>query len=118
MRPNSVRPAEHGEPSRAPSAPPGADAPPDPDLEHGLYADDAAVDAARARRARRDAQRASLLSCHACDAPIEGEVAGRGLMVFPRGDGVLREEPPLCERCALAVGITALWRFAEEEEEG
>jgi hypothetical protein len=57
-------------------------------------------------------------ACHACGDAIEGEPAGRGLLVFPRGDGVEYEEPPLCERCALAVGITALYRFAEEEEEG
>lgn len=58
------------------------------------------------------------LVCHACDAPIEGEPAGRGLMVFLRGDEVVREEPPLCERCALAVSMTALDRIFVEEEEG
>lgn len=58
------------------------------------------------------------LTCHACDALIEGEPAGRGLLVFVRGDEVEREEPPLCERCAHAIGMTALFRFAEEEEEG
>lgn len=56
--------------------------------------------------------------CHACDVAIEGEPAGHGLLVFPRGDDVVREEPPLCERCALAIGITALWGFAEDEDEG
>ena len=61
---------------------------------------------------------ATALVCDACDAPIEGEPAGRGLLVFPRGDTVHYEEPPLCERCALAIGITALWRFAEQEDEG
>lgn len=58
------------------------------------------------------------LRCDACNAPIEGEPAGRGLLVFPRGDDVLREEPPLCERCALAIGMTALWRWEMEEEDG
>lgn len=58
------------------------------------------------------------LVCHACDAPIEGEPAGRGLLLFPRGDDVLREEPPLCERCAHAVCMTALHRWELEEEEG
>lgn len=57
-------------------------------------------------------------TCHACDEPIEGEPAGHGLLVFPRGDDVLYEEPPLCKRCAHAVGMTALWRFMMEEEEG
>lgn len=58
------------------------------------------------------------LSCHACDAPIEGEPAGHGMLVFVRGDEVVREEPPLCERCALAVSMTALDRIFVEEEEG
>jgi hypothetical protein len=56
--------------------------------------------------------------CDACNAPIEGEPAGHGLLVFPRGDQVLREEPPLCERCALAIGMTALYRWEMEEEDG
>lgn len=56
--------------------------------------------------------------CHVCDEPLEGEPGGRGLLVFPRGDDVLHEEPLLCHGCAHAIGITALWRFAEEEEEG
>jgi hypothetical protein len=58
------------------------------------------------------------LTCHACNAPIEGEPAGHGLLLFVRGDEVLREEPPLCERCALAVSMTALYRWEIEEEEG
>ena len=56
--------------------------------------------------------------CDACDAPIEGEPAGRGLLIFLRGDHVLREEPPLCEHCALAIGMTALTRWEMEEEDG
>jgi hypothetical protein len=58
------------------------------------------------------------LECHACNAPIDGEPAGRGLLVFPRGDGVVYEEPPLCRDCAHAIGMVALWRFAEEEDGG
>lgn len=57
------------------------------------------------------------LTCDACGVPLEGEPAGRGLLLFPRGDTVLREEPPLCERCALAIGVTAL-RLWEQEEDG
>ena len=56
--------------------------------------------------------------CDACDTVIEGEPAGRGLLVFPRGDDVLREEPPLCDKCALAIGMTALMRWEMEEEDG
>lgn len=63
-------------------------------------------------RAHRD------LRCHACDEAIVGEPSGRGLMLFLRGDEVVREEPPLCEKCALAISLTALHRFMEEEEEG
>jgi hypothetical protein len=66
---------------------------------------------------RRTGRPASL-TCDACSAPIEGEPAGRGLLLFPRGDRVDREEPPLCERCSHAIEMTALLAFAEEEEEG
>ena len=58
------------------------------------------------------------LTCHACDREIEGEPAGHGMLVFVRGDEVVREEPPLCERCALAISMTALDRIFFEEEEG
>ncbi len=58
------------------------------------------------------------LTCHACNALIEGEPAGRGLMVFVRGDAVEYEEPPLCARCAHAISMTALYRWEIEEEEG
>jgi hypothetical protein len=43
---------------------------------------------------------------------------GSGLLVFARGDEVRYEEPPLCARCSVAIGVTALVRWAEEEEEG
>lgn len=56
--------------------------------------------------------------CHACGTSIEGEPGGRGILVFPRGDGLIVEEPPLCSHCALAVGMTAMARWIEEEEEG
>ena len=44
--------------------------------------------------------------------------SGRGLLLFPRGDSVVREEPPLCERCSHAIAMTALFRFDAEEDEG
>jgi hypothetical protein len=56
--------------------------------------------------------------CHACDEEIDGEPAGHGLLVWPRGDDYHYEEPPLCDRCANAIGLAALWRFAQEEDEG
>jgi hypothetical protein len=57
-------------------------------------------------------------TCHGCNATIEGEPAGHGLLIFVRGDTTVREEPPLCERCALAISMTALHRWEIEEEEG
>ena len=59
----------------------------------------------------------AILSCDACGKPVTGE-HGSGLLVFARGDHAHYEEPPLCERCCVAIGITALVRWAEEEEEG
>ncbi len=56
--------------------------------------------------------------CDACGAEIEGEPAGRGLLLFVRGDHLLREEPPLCDRCAHAIGMTALQRWEMEEDDG
>jgi hypothetical protein len=62
--------------------------------------------------------RAEELRCHACDDVIDGEPAGRGFLLFPRGERPRIDRPPLCERCAHAIGITAFWRFLSEEEEG
>jgi formylmethanofuran dehydrogenase subunit E len=55
--------------------------------------------------------------CDACGEPIT-EAAGHGTLLKTRGDAVEHEDKPLCERCAHAIGMTALFRFAEEEEEG
>lgn len=63
-------------------------------------------------------EQANTYRCDACGQQVRGTPAGRGLLLFPRGDEVLREEPPLCEKCALAINLTALHRFVEEEEEG
>ena len=60
----------------------------------------------------------AILFCDACGKPIEGEPGGAGIFVFSRGDEVRYEEPPLCEHCGYAIGITAMVRWAEEEEEG
>lgn len=49
--------------------------------------------------------------CHVCDAPIEGEPAGRGLLVFSRGDRLDTEEPALCESCSRSVSNSAYQRF-------
>jgi hypothetical protein len=60
---------------------------------------------------------ASRSECDACGDPITAP-AGHGTLVTTRGDAVQHEDMPLCERCAHAIGMTALFRFAEEEEEG
>lgn len=64
------------------------------------------------------------LACDACGGAVEAsealrpEGSGRGLFLTLRGDQVVREEPPLCERCALSIGMTFLVRLHAEEEEG
>lgn len=59
----------------------------------------------------------AILFCDACGEPTAGD-DGSGLLVFARGDETSYEEPPLCARCSVAIGVTALVRWAEEEEEG
>ncbi len=56
--------------------------------------------------------------CDACGEIIAEAPAGHGVIVSVRGEAVAHEDKPLCERCAHAIGMTALFRFAEEEEEG
>jgi hypothetical protein len=56
--------------------------------------------------------------CDACGTVMKGEPPGRGLYIWPRGDEVRYEEPPLCGRCATAIGLTALAIWSVEEEEG
>jgi len=62
--------------------------------------------------------RRKRLKCDACGDVITAAPAGHGTLLKLRGDNVEHEETPLCERCAHAIGMTALFRFAEEEEEG
>ena len=59
----------------------------------------------------------AIMFCDACGEPVTGD-AGSGLLIFPRGEENTYEEPPLCSRCSVAIGVTALVRWAEEEEEG
>jgi hypothetical protein len=54
--------------------------------------------------------------CDACDKPIEGEPAGRGLFVWTRGDEVRYEEPPLCAECAGTIAVVAMSNWELEEE--
>jgi hypothetical protein len=57
------------------------------------------------------------LACDACGVAVQ-QSHGRGLYVRSRGDEIEREEPPLCERCALSIGMTFLVRLAAEEDDG
>jgi len=63
-------------------------------------------------------QRKSSARCDVCSEVLTAAPAGHGTFVTVRGDLVEHEDKPLCERCAHAIGMTALFRFAEEEEEG
>lgn len=71
-----------------------------------------------ALRVRGNELNASEVECDACGTPLTGEPAGSGLYIWKRGDEVRYEEPPLCARCATAIGVTALALFSMEEEEG
>ncbi len=51
------------------------------------------------------------------DAPPYA-VRGEALYAWTRGDEHRREEPPLCADCAAAIGISALTRWAMEEDDG
>jgi len=51
-----------------------------------------------------------------CGDRIRGEET-QGLLLFARGDRVRDEQPPLCARCAHAIGMAALVRVIAEEEE-
>jgi hypothetical protein len=58
------------------------------------------------------------LRCDNCDEVIEGEPSGRGLYMWTRGEERRFEEPALCTRCSVAIGVTALNAWNVEEEEG
>ena len=70
----------------------------------------------------------ALLTCNVCGEYVSPDVdffgsraelpASTGLLVFVRGGETVYEEPPLCGSCSLAIGVTAISRWAEEEEEG
>jgi hypothetical protein len=51
-------------------------------------------------------------------AKDEHEAPTSGLLMFVRDGEARYEEPALCARCGMAIGVTALVRWAEEEEEG
>jgi hypothetical protein len=64
------------------------------------------------------AKGALALHCDQCGEVIDGEPSGRGLYMWTRGDERRFEEPALCTRCSVAIGVTALAAWNVEEEDG
>lgn len=89
-----------------------------PTLERSAPTPDRDRDRDPERGHDRNSAHEDALNCDACGEEIEGEPAGRGLLLFVRGDDVVREEPPLCERCALAISMTALAQWDQDEGDG
>jgi hypothetical protein len=59
----------------------------------------------------------AIVPCDVCGQTVAPD-APSGLLVFVRGGETVYEQPPLCADCSLAIGMTAIARWAEEEEEG
>jgi hypothetical protein len=58
-------------------------------------------------------------TCDRCGARVYGAPAGRGLLVWARGDERRFEEPPLCDDCAPQIAMLGQRQFdATDEEEG
>lgn len=91
------------------------DTPPSAPHSHVVaIAIDAFADAALA--VQRDGLGARDLRCDACDEVVEGEPAGRGVLLTTRGEEVRFDEPVLCDRCATAIGLRAKRDFEIEDE--
>lgn len=56
-------------------------------------------------------------TCHVCGEAIAGEPAGFGVLLWTRGDERREEKDPICEACAVALGVT-VQRQIEEEDDG
>ena len=74
-------------------------------------------------------ERIDLPRCDVCDAELDDDPgdtdgesvarAGAGLYIWTRGTEVRYEDAPLCLRCGPAIAVTAMRRWAlEDEEEG
>lgn len=85
---------------------------------HRISPHDARCDGARTggglRRSEVTSAALSDETCDACGEVLTEPAAGRGLLLFPKGDRMTVEEPPLCESCARAIGLSALMRFGLE----
>ncbi len=75
---------------------------------------DAVADAAIAARAGAQ----NHVRCGVCEAIVDGEPGGHGLLIWSRGDEVRYEEPALCDECATVLGMSAIaqWRREDEDE--
>lgn len=78
-----------------------------------LAADEIALNALQLTRSAL-----SSAVCDVCDRQIEGEPAGSGLYFWTRDGEARWEEPALCARCAPAIGLSALKRWAGEADGG
>ncbi len=55
--------------------------------------------------------------CDVCGAEIGGEPAGRGLLIWSRGEERRVEEPALCKACAHAITAAGgMWWLDGDEE--
>ena len=54
--------------------------------------------------------------CEVCGESLQGMPASSGLLMWAREDELRFEEPALCASCAVAIGVTAMRRFADDEE--
>lgn len=55
--------------------------------------------------------------CDVCGSEIEGEPAGKGLLVWWRGEERRAEEPALCQKCAPAITAAGGMMWVHEDEE-
>lgn len=56
--------------------------------------------------------------CDVCGRKLRGEPAGRGMLMWMRGDEMRIEEPALCGRCAHAITAAShrMWADPDDEE--
>jgi hypothetical protein len=53
--------------------------------------------------------------CSVCSRRISGTPSASGLLLWSRGEELRFDEPPLCQHCATAIGVTALARWTMDE---
>ena len=68
-------------------------------------------------RARATKEQVPQFNCDLCGKSCDGQPAGSGLFLWPRGQEMRFEEPPLCEDCASRITMGALYQWAHEDED-